>query len=669
VSTPTTRPTESPPDSPCMASPIPFPDDEDSSVKSPTTSVVDSMSPPKTHPIDDTSDGLLSFRSWILAWTKHNEGSNFKPIEIAPTSTEPPQQTSLLRTIYTDPNLLPGWSICSKSEKAEVGLMHILNKTKGCPLFIYDSIVKWTKDFLQPQTPADQLGHEHHFEAKSGIHHDDNIIPLLRSRKKVLPHFETWSNSKNMEPQTDTSFGLLWSDTCVSLTTIPLLGSLYNLLTNEDHMQDCNLLINGDSPYDAPDPFPENLNDINTGSRYIEAYANLKKNEIDFPLGILNFVDASNYDRGDRLCTEMVAYTLTLFNRSRRYQSSAWRSMGSLPNFKKTGHKSADEKVLDYHYILESILADLENIQKCGGLLFPLKYKGTYHMVRFLPYILALLGDTPGQNALCGKMKSCSAKRLCRYCDIPKKKLSDPWFKSNLITKKKVASLQSVPAYLKHYSYKKVDIAWNKISFGGCQYGSHGNSPGEIVHTLNHGMMPVTLDGLFCSKAISAEVRKAVEREKRDLQKKKQQKRDHNQEESEDSESEEEEEEDDGESDDLLELVKDAAREEKIRQTKEKRIRNGVFGTILGHEMNYITLRIGRQLQRQSDHDLPSVFFANGVITRSKVAAHEQQGLCLLVLIVLCSTYAQSDGGIATRLGDTKLFAGGPYNTGRVDEE
>ena len=90
----------------------------------------------------------------------------------------------------------------------------------------------------------------------------------------------------------------------------------------------------------------------------------------------MNFIDASNYDRGDRLSTEMVAYTLSLFNRSHRYQSSAWRSMGSIPSFKKTGHKSADQKVLDYHFILGNILKDLEILQSNGGLLFPLKWRG-----------------------------------------------------------------------------------------------------------------------------------------------------------------------------------------------------------------------------------------------------------------------------------------------------
>jgi hypothetical protein len=610
------------------------------------SSPTNQSSPPKEFDPATNAGGMSAYREWIRDWIKFDQGESFESVVKCPSVSEDPTQTTLLRMLYTDPNYSPGWSICSMSEKAEVGLMYILNKTKGCPLYIYDSIVKWAKEYLQPQSAADQHRVDKHFEPKSGLHHDDNVLPLLRSRHQVLSHLEQWSNSKSMEPQTQTKFALLSTNRCVSLTTIPFCGSLYNLLTDDGHMQDCNLLINGKSPYDAPHPFPDNLNDINTGSRYIESYNHLKKSDIDFPLGILNFIDASNFDRGDRLSTEMVAYTITLFNRARRYQSSAWQSMGSIPNFKKTGHKSADQKVLDYHFILSFILGELESIQKCGGLLFPLKWQGKYHMVRFIPYILALLGDTPGQNALCGKMKSPSAKRLCRYCDIKKQHLSNPWIKSKLITKKMVANWQLKPLQLKEHSYKKVDIAWNRIGFGGCPYGAHGNCPGELLHTLNHGMMPVTMDGLFCCKAISAAARKEELKKQKASDKEKASNEENNEEEDDDSDDDEEE-----EDDDLLELVADAAKQEKIRQTREIRIKNGVFGNSLGLEMNYITLRVGRELQKQSDHDLPSVYFAGGVITRSKVAAHEQQGLCLLVLIVLCSTYAAEEGGISTKLG------------------
>ena len=188
-------------------------------------------------------------------------------------------------------------------------------------------------------------------------------------------------------------------------------------------------------------------------------------------------------------------------------------------------------------------------------------------MVRFIPYILALLGDTPGQNGLCGKMKSPRAKRLCRYCDIEKLKLSYPWAKSRLVTKKMVLGWQLQPANLKKYRYKKVDIAWNKIGFGADPHGAHGNCPGEIIHTLNHGMMPMVLDGLFCSKAISAELRKENEKEKRAAVR---EATTHHSPDSTDDDNSADSDDDTESEDDLLELVALAAKEEKIRQNKEQ---------------------------------------------------------------------------------------------------
>ena len=88
-------------------------------------------------------------------------------------------------------------------------------------------------------------------------------------------------------------------------------------------------------------------------------------------------------------------------------------------------------------------------------------------MVRFLPYVLAILGDTPGQNATCRKMKSPSAKRLCLYNTIVKSDLSNPWKKSVLVTKDMVLKWQTHPSDLKSFSYKQVDIAWNDLCFGG----------------------------------------------------------------------------------------------------------------------------------------------------------------------------------------------------------
>ena len=131
----------------------------------------------------------------------------------------------------------------------------------------------------------------------------------------------------------------------------------------------------------------------------------------------------------------MAAFTISLLNRETRNQSHAWRSLGSIPNFKRVDHKSADEKIIDYHQLLHELLKDIEFLQNnTKGMLWPLMFRGKFHMIRIKPYILCALGDTPGQNALAGKMKGTKSRCLCRYCDIPKDKLPNPWYQGNLTT-------------------------------------------------------------------------------------------------------------------------------------------------------------------------------------------------------------------------------------------
>ena len=132
-----------------------------------------------------------TLREWVLKWIKRTEGKNFSDVDQEPSATADATQTTLLRILYTDPNFGPGWSILSKHEAAEVSLMHILNKTKGCPLYVYDKVIAWAKE---------------HCQSELSIHEDDNIIPLLRSRQQVLDHVALWSHGACIAPQTKTRF-------------------------------------------------------------------------------------------------------------------------------------------------------------------------------------------------------------------------------------------------------------------------------------------------------------------------------------------------------------------------------------------------------------------------------------------------------------------------------
>jgi hypothetical protein len=379
---------------------------------------------------------------------------------------------------------------------------------------------------------------------------------------------------KSYHPITE-DFALDAADESVSLTTIPFLPSLYNMLTDVELVQDSTLLMNGDTPYAIPIEKPQIYNDFNTGSRYIDAHNHLKKDDIDFPLGIINFIDQSVFDKSDRLATEMVAFTLSIFNWPTRNRSHAWRSLGSIPNFKRVDHKTADEKVIDYHKVMVKLLKDIHIIQSTtSGVLWPLMYKNKFYMIRLKPYQLCVLGDTPGQNAQAGKYKGPQCKCICRYCNSPKEKMSDPWFIGRLISEGDVLGWQDKPEILKMYSYKRVNNAWSIMCWGGCLYGIHQSTPGEIVHVVQLGVMPRVLDCLLCTKALTGKDQKAKKKAESKLPV---------QEEGPET---------------VIDYVADPEKEQKV--IKEK-IKSGVFGGQPGREVNYISKHLGREGQHQSD--------------------------------------------------------------------
>ena len=131
---------------------------------------------------------------------------------------------------------------------------------------------------------------------------------------------------------------------------------------------------------------------------------------------------------------------------------------------------------------MDEILKEYHDLQtNYRGILWPLLYRGKLYMIRIRPYVFACLGDTPGQNYMCGKMGSPNCNRICRYCDIEKKHLSHPWIPSKLMSKQRVQEIQSDTALSKAFSYKEVNICWDKLNFGVPTEDINTNVPGDVT--------------------------------------------------------------------------------------------------------------------------------------------------------------------------------------------
>jgi hypothetical protein len=100
-----------------------------------------------------------------------------------------------------------------------------------------------------------------------------------------------------------------------------------------------------------------------------------------------------------------------------------------------------------------------------------------------------------------------------------------------------------------------------------------------------------------------------------------------------------------------------ATRDDAVIKTKEDLVTSGVFGGPMSNQVNYISRRIGREMQHQSDRDFPRMTFTRGITKRSKINASEEQGVMLLFLIILASTFACVDhkDSLLSQLGDDRL--------------
>ena len=443
------------------------------------------------------------------------------------------------------------------------------------------------------------------------------------------------------------------------------IGNLYSILTNQAIVNDDTLLLNGPTPYDDP-PKPGKdyaLDDFNTGTRYQKAWKVMKRDRIDYPFGDVLFVDKTAFDSNERLTGEPVMHTNSLIKCEARNQAAAWYSLGSVPPQKNQGHLYASDKLVDYHQCLKFLLSEYMHIQnKMAGILWPISFKGSMYMVRFRPYVLACLGDTPGQNAMTGKVSG--TQKLCRYCDIDKDELSNPWATYRLMTVEWQNEIQRTQIARKEKAYYHVDVVWNHINFGGCDRAIHGSCPGEILHVFQKGYHIRNHECMVTVPCLSMKARKEDRRillenveeltqevvtaslNKRNARKAR------------------------GKANATSAAPKaravapkqTATTKTKKSQNKTARevdkqkdlIKRGVFGGSFGKQVDVIARKIGIQLSRQSDRNICRTHFPKGIMNRCKTTASEQQGLTFLMNIILCSTWANKKDCLRDRLGDVR---------------
>ena len=142
--------------------------------------------------------------------------------------------------------------------------------------------------------------------------------------------------------------------------------------------------------------------------------------------------------------------------------------------------------------MLDALMSSYREVEK-DGFMWNLRYRCKHYLVKFVPFILFVKGDTQEHNKHCGKYTSHGKKiqNLGRYCCVPNDDMDDP--KASNFARKSPRMVQELLNEgdlegLKAISQQYFTNCWYKVRFGQHNdYGIHGACPLEVLHWLQIG--------------------------------------------------------------------------------------------------------------------------------------------------------------------------------------
>ena len=454
---------------------------------------------------------------------------------------------------------------------------------------------------------------------------------------------------------------------------------IYSLLSDSECMKEENLLWEKD-PFTPAYSTKGYLNDIVDGAVFKQAqkeFCIVDKRDVVLP--ILCFLDKSHIDLHGNLALEPFIMTLGIFNRDARNTDKAWRPLGYVPNQSHFKYKSTEEKLTDYHGILNTVLDSLVRLMESEGVAWCVDYKGRRYNVTFKPYTQFIIGDTVGHNSMCNHYQTGGNKKVvrpCRICDVTSENLGNA-YSTHKYTKmddirKLVNPLNNLAREkLRTISYHNVENAFHKMKFvmghpdtrqvGRCL---HMCVMGETLHVVQQGWFPYFIFGFYDQRkekrnttstaATTVATSKPSEAAKRPKQALVPQAEQHPS----------------GNGNGQTKggvarnvdtaIVEETPRVEVdlfvFEQEKETQ-KNKVFPASEIVLFERIAAAVGGRLQHQSDRDLSRTRFAQGITTGKKMAGHEMQGALVIIVMILSSELGRHRYGSNKYLNWERLHA------------
>ena len=138
------------------------------------------------------------------------------------------------------------------------------------------------------------------------------------------------------------------------------------------------------------------------------------------PLPLILAIDKSHYDLHGNLCVTPIGFSLAMLDCHTQQRTEAWKMGATVPNLsvkkgrnKKRKKGSSKQGLQDMHNILKIALSSLKEAYDNGGII----WKGRDGKTKILkPYIHMIIGDTAGNNELCGHYLGGKSRCLVKDC-------------------------------------------------------------------------------------------------------------------------------------------------------------------------------------------------------------------------------------------------------------
>ena len=368
----------------------------------------------------------------------------------------------------------------SSSTVAQIHLANILGKHK-CDMALFDEVTNWVK---------------HH-----SLHNEvDWKYGELKSRKGLVSSIERTMKTENLKPK-NTDVFLNSSRTNISVPVFDFTSMLLSLVHDNHCMRKENIIkdfniFSGKATKDC-----DVYGDMHTGTLYHDAlkqYVKPDSEEVGVPLYL--FIDETQTDLHGSLSTAPIIFTVAWLSQECRNSPDFWRPAGFIPNLKygtgKSNGTSSAVKNQDLHNCIDAILSQLRTINENGGIPTYLNdYNGQYKEVTLKPWIHLVIGDTKGNNELCGHYnnngKICMPYRDCT-CSYEELGIADP--KCEYITKQFVKDACANPLICREdnsmqaISKYNIQNAFSSLPLADNEAGIYRHVPPEVLHEFGNGI-------------------------------------------------------------------------------------------------------------------------------------------------------------------------------------